>query len=152
MDLQTLSFLDPDKKKLSCSNSRYNGHRSASFNINFEWSQIIMYHSPSFSLRLCLRTFKTVFKVFLCFLITKGHSNVAHQFSILGDKVVLEYHLCRLLRGTKAVQNSIFVMILGMLTYDKWTFWFPLTWSFLVTIMMYVRWISSIDFMIFVLL
>ena len=62
-----------------------------------------MYHSSSFSVRLCLRTFKKCSKkVFQYFLITKWHSNVAHQFSILGDKVLLEYHLCRLLRATKA--------------------------------------------------
>ena len=72
-------------------------------NIKFELSQIIMYHSSSFSVRLCLRTFKKVFNGSISvFFITKGHSNVAHQFSILGDKVLLEYHLCRLLRATKA--------------------------------------------------
>ena len=53
-----------------------------------------MYHSSSFSVRLCLRTFKKVFNGSISvFFITKGHSNVAHQFSILGDKVLLEYHL-----------------------------------------------------------
>ena len=52
---------------------------------------------------LHLRTFKKVFNGSISvFFITKGYSNVAHQFSILGDKVLLEYHLCRLLRATKA--------------------------------------------------
>ena len=43
-------------------------------NIKFELSQIIIYHSSSFSVRLCLRTFKKVFNesMSVFFLLRKG--------------------------------------------------------------------------------